>query len=598
MLKKIRIRNFRSISDLTLDLDDLNILIGKNDTGKSNILRALNLFFNGETDFRKEFDFKRDFAKHAKTGQGKAPEVRIDVQFNIPKNYQVPDGARAIEWTCRWRSNEDIEEEPVFIVGSNKKISISRRSKIRSYLNNIDYHYIPALKGREYFSELLADIYDVLSDVAEDDLLLASQPLQKQVEVTLEDVAKELEGVLQNASLPKLPDNLGSIFRLIQFESEGIDLDRRGDGIRVRHVPSLMTFLCDLKSKRAGHFQSGHIWGFEEPENSVDFISAFALRDQILDISRRKDFQILMSTHSPVFFKLEEADVAKTMFFTKANSETRLSSVEGDVSDEMGVLRVVSPYVEKSRAYVDELRVKVANLTNRLANDVLDPSQKVVFLEGDSDVLILKAVCDKLNVLQDVRFICSIADGYSSANAVADNLIAWHHVQKSRELNRRTIGVGLVDDDAAGEKAKEIFNEKMRAEKSKNARIMSYQVTSAIAKRTIAAGFKPKMTVESFAPADCWKVAFDNKWLQEKSRDVVLASAVGEHRRIFLDEGLKALYTGAPVDLYPHLYDVKIERKRDFSEIFCQHIEKDAGVSAGFSATIKAVRDAFLGTLV
>jgi predicted ATPase len=314
MISKIRIRNFRSISDLTLDPADLSILIGKNDTGKSNILRALNLFFNDETDFRQTFDFSRDFSTQAKIGQGKAPEVRIDLQFRIPGNYQSPEDARAVEWTRRWRANEVITDDPIFVLKGNKKQEISGRSKLWTYLNNIDYHYIPALKGKEYFSELLSDIYDVLSDVSEVDLLGASKSLQDQVEVILGDVAADLFEVLQSSSTPKLPQNLRSIFRLIQFESEGIDLDRRGDGIRVRHVPSLMKFLCDLKSMRSGHYQTFHVWGFEEPENSVDFVSAFELREQILGIAQKQDFQIFMSTHSPIFFKLEEDDKAATFF--------------------------------------------------------------------------------------------------------------------------------------------------------------------------------------------------------------------------------------------------------------------------------------------
>jgi len=60
-IKEVIIKNFRSIRSLTLTTRDLNILVGFNDVGKSNILRALNLFFNDQTDNGVNYDFKKDF---------------------------------------------------------------------------------------------------------------------------------------------------------------------------------------------------------------------------------------------------------------------------------------------------------------------------------------------------------------------------------------------------------------------------------------------------------------------------------------------------------------------------------------------------------
>ena len=45
-IKEIRIRNFRSIVKADIQLSDLTLFVGLNDVGKSNVLKALNLFFN------------------------------------------------------------------------------------------------------------------------------------------------------------------------------------------------------------------------------------------------------------------------------------------------------------------------------------------------------------------------------------------------------------------------------------------------------------------------------------------------------------------------------------------------------------------------
>ncbi len=50
-LNKLKLKNFRSYSQETeIDISDLNVIIGKNDVGKSSILEALDIFFNGKPD--------------------------------------------------------------------------------------------------------------------------------------------------------------------------------------------------------------------------------------------------------------------------------------------------------------------------------------------------------------------------------------------------------------------------------------------------------------------------------------------------------------------------------------------------------------------
>ena len=50
-LVKLNLKNFRSFdSDTEIKISDLNVIIGKNDVGKSTILEALDIFFNGKPD--------------------------------------------------------------------------------------------------------------------------------------------------------------------------------------------------------------------------------------------------------------------------------------------------------------------------------------------------------------------------------------------------------------------------------------------------------------------------------------------------------------------------------------------------------------------
>ena len=45
-LRKVRIKNFRGYKDVSIDVSNLNVIIGKNDVGKSTIIDALDIYFN------------------------------------------------------------------------------------------------------------------------------------------------------------------------------------------------------------------------------------------------------------------------------------------------------------------------------------------------------------------------------------------------------------------------------------------------------------------------------------------------------------------------------------------------------------------------
>jgi len=74
-IKNIRIHNFRSIKEQEFNLKDYSLLIGANNTGKTNIIDALRIFY--EKDLK--FNADRDFPKFEKNDQ----ESWIEIKFNL-----------------------------------------------------------------------------------------------------------------------------------------------------------------------------------------------------------------------------------------------------------------------------------------------------------------------------------------------------------------------------------------------------------------------------------------------------------------------------------------------------------------------------------
>ncbi|CAB5496207.1 ATP-dependent nuclease [Bathymodiolus thermophilus thioautotrophic gill symbiont] len=66
-IKKIKILNFRLLKDFSIDLEDnLSLIIGKNNTGKTSLLSLLELFFSSKTNHFTLHDFNLEFQQEIK----------------------------------------------------------------------------------------------------------------------------------------------------------------------------------------------------------------------------------------------------------------------------------------------------------------------------------------------------------------------------------------------------------------------------------------------------------------------------------------------------------------------------------------------------
>lgn len=83
VIQYVRIENFRSIRSAELsEIGDYAPVIGLNSSGKSNVLRALNLFFNGYLDeTRTPLSMTDDFSTHAPKGKKKLVSVTVGLRL-------------------------------------------------------------------------------------------------------------------------------------------------------------------------------------------------------------------------------------------------------------------------------------------------------------------------------------------------------------------------------------------------------------------------------------------------------------------------------------------------------------------------------------
>jgi predicted ATPase len=98
MLKKLTIRNFKAIQDMTIEFTPLTVLIGENGCGKSTILQALDFLYSFSSRDIPEYlrEKEWDFEKLKSQCNG---DISRPIEFITTWNLLVKDCIETVEWT-------------------------------------------------------------------------------------------------------------------------------------------------------------------------------------------------------------------------------------------------------------------------------------------------------------------------------------------------------------------------------------------------------------------------------------------------------------------------------------------------------------------
>ncbi len=402
IIKSVQIRKFRSLKSVTkkLDFTDLNIFVGQNDQGKSNLLRALNLFFNNETDMDTRFRFSEDYCYHSNTGKGTRHEIRIDLVIDPPKRRFKH--AKPLRWTKRWRQDGSVIEERKYI-GSGEEVP--SRDGVFQWLDKIRYRYIPAIKGQSYFSALMGELHDVLNEAHSETLSTQGEEFISGIQQITQDITRDLSQQIGISNTIQVPSDFKQLFSNLDFGvrlgGNTYHLKQRGDGIKIRHIPVILKYMSEQERNisRAGYVKPDTIWGFEEPENNLELRYAFELAKTFKEYS--KDIQIFVTTHSPAFYALDEIEGDGVNTFYISQNEDRCTQVTpvthddtDDIHESMGLLPIITPYLTKIYAHQNEIE----NLKSRV-EELEDTIEYVVLTEDENHEHVIRYFeaqgCDK-----------------------------------------------------------------------------------------------------------------------------------------------------------------------------------------------------------
>ena len=529
-ITKIDIKNFRSVRNLSLLPGQMAVLVGKNDAGKSNVLRALNLFFNEKTDPPEQLYFDSDHNVFNRPNR-RAKEIGVKLDIELPATYHRTNGEYVV-WEKRWRAEGEVYNEykgyrrnsDIRSTSQAKEVKIPAKSNVHGLLRNINFVYVPAIKDLEYFSELRASIYGIISDVADQEFRNSSQEFEQSIAHQLEDLTARIADSLGLQSRLALPRDMSHIFESLDFLSEGqnISLDARGDGVKARHIPLILKFMADKKRSLLvkGAHAHNFIWGYEEPENSLELSSSMELADQFWNFLDDGISQIILTTHSPVFYNIHCSQAEDDncischhIYMDAKDDGTKEAKRLGELDEHMGTAALLAPMV----ADIEE-KFRRQNQAKAKVEEFAAANRRKLFVEGPSDKdIITKALQVFAPDHADEIDVETQNEGGGGFTYVVDMLSSWRHKAKHHpELPK---AAGLVDGDRDAQKAATEWNQPPNNIKSAKC----FRLPTPVHIQPIFhASFRIPVVLETLYDAAAWKWANDRGYLQDRAISKVI----------------------------------------------------------------------------
>jgi len=320
LIRRVEVVGFKSIRRLALEpLTDFNCLVGRNSSGKSNVLRALSLFFNNEVEPGRSVDFVRDY--FAGAPKGKKKRISVAVDFDLPDQFQIPGRIASVRDALgrRFRIKRlwelDALKKPIDkfeVYVGDTRLDDNEEEAARQFLTLIKFRYlrnrtIPAAVLKEESRAIAGCLSKKAKGTksAEDLISQLNSAGKRLIRKAAESMARA--GVPLTDPALSTPATLGELLTVSGFQAvEGhgcmVQDEDWGSGHQSLFLLEILRSV-DTDVSASWGWKQATVWGLEEPEaglhRDLEVLLASEFRNWVSEPTGR--MQILMSTHSPVF---------------------------------------------------------------------------------------------------------------------------------------------------------------------------------------------------------------------------------------------------------------------------------------------------------
>jgi energy-coupling factor transporter ATP-binding protein EcfA2 len=402
LIRSVEIERFRSFETGRLeDLSDMTVLVGANNSGKSNVIRALNLFFNDETDPDQYVDFDVDY--HLASVSKKKKQIRVAVEFDLPRTFQY---RKRLEGVGKYLGRRfRIRKTYALAAPFGPELEVARGSEpfervkgdqaenARAFLRLVSFRYIP---NRAIPVEMIRDqargLLKELGSRARGSAYRSSNvdavisDLERSARTMMAAIAADVKQSCTGIDHLELdtPTGLHDMLSRAAFRAVGpmgvVADTSLGAGAQSLLMFHVLHLIDSAEAMRGFGWRQATVWGVEEPESSLhrelQVRLAALLRSYVRGGSR---FQIIATTHNEIFVYSADSGFAVTLADAKTRVEPRPVAELGDEAAGKQVTGSAPPAHKF-------------------------PLDTVVVVEGKTDMAVLQRAAQLTGTGTDIRF--------------------------------------------------------------------------------------------------------------------------------------------------------------------------------------------------
>ena len=431
----VSITNYRSISKAyKIDLSNLTVLLGKNNEGKTNVIKAINLgmeilhnidIYPRRRILYRLYEWNEDFPISLQANnrlKNKNTTIRFDFKLNEEEKREFYEkigsylnGDLSIRMSI---SQNNLISFDVPKRGKNTKSLSEKIADISSFVcDKFDIQYIPAVRSEDDAYGAIADLIDTeLSDINDEEYQNALEYIKNKQKEQLKTLSNKLKTPL-SLFLPQIRDvnlRMDDKIRRTGISRRSIDMEiddgaltylsKKGDGVKSLATIALLSQVSSNKDR---------LIIVDEPENHLHPEAIHYIDGVLNELS--KNNQVLISTHNPIF--VSRSNIASNIIVESGQAQ-KAKRVD-DIRNTLGVVcsdnLMFSDYVVVVEGPTDrDFLTKFFNEDEELKN-CLD--SKMVTIRSIGGVNNLKS---ELYALQ--RYCCNfivILDGDNAAKTNA-----------------------------------------------------------------------------------------------------------------------------------------------------------------------------------
>ena len=516
-LHKLIIKNFRSIGEnpVEIELDDIVVLVGANNAGKSSILKAYELVMS-EGSKQCELSIE-DFPNH-KIVEDKYPEIELHtiVYDKSPGDkwiFETEEKEKLVKEKWTW-NNIGKPTRYGFDVTKNDWANADDKNKVpwgaanvansrRPKPHIVEAFASPEDQTKQVISILVSILNDRVTSMKEDEdekstfrtLLDTVKDLQKNIVEESQEQINKIQGELSKYIGKVFPsyevefdakpeENIESTInffkanpQLLIGPSNGFKspIERQGSGARRTLLWTALRIVAENKKKSKADINRPNVLLLDEPEICLHPNAIRESCDLLYSLPKNDNWQVMVTTHSPQFIDISrdnttivrvERNADGEVFGTTIFRPERAKLTEDDKSN-LKLLNIYDPYVGEfffgGKIVIVEGDTEYSAFRHIIAKDK-EKFQDIHIIRARGKATIV-SLCKILNqfganysVLHDSDSPTCLRKGKSIVNP------AWtNNIKILEEINKGSGNTKLISSIPHFEGA--YYNDKLKSEK-------------------------------------------------------------------------------------------------------------------------------------